>query len=861
MTHHGPRGLAALLAIFALVAVTGPASDARASEFEIVPGSFVVRMLNAEGQPENRAGSHPDRLDISFALHAEGTTARDLIFELPAGFGGNPGAAQECSRELFEAGEEDCPPESQVGTLRFVLSEGGETELPIFQLEPGPGELLSFASKAGLEAPLNTELRPDDFGITMKAEDLPKQALSEGRMELWGVPADHQVGTAIPRRPLLTTPTRCGPLSFTFRTRSWLEGAPWLSASSDTGAPLEGCADLDFQPKLAMGLSNPVADSPTGVRMQVTTPEEAEGSELAEALAKDMTIELPDGVTVSPSGAAGLTPCSEAELGLGSTGEAHCPLGSRVGSVELASPVASDPLVGAVYLAEERPPERFRFFVVAPGPGVVVKFVGALHVDPVTGRFSATLANLPQFPLRRLSLSFDGGPRALLASPLACGPAPAVGTFVPYGGGAPVESRASVEIGAKIPGSPCPGAPPFAPRLVTRSPQTAIGRQTTLSVGVLRRDGEQVPRRFTLALPAGLSAALGNVQACPDAGVAAGVCPAASRIGGVLARVGSGPDPVVLRGGAYVTGPYRRAPFGMLLQLPAAIGSLNLGTLSFRAGATIDPRTGRVSVSTDSLPTQIEGIPLRFQAIELSIDRPGLVHNPTSCRPAAVDATIEASTGALAAAAGPLALSGCHRLGFRPRLQVAFEDRAELHRHGHPGLRISAHTRAGDTALRAMKISLPRGLRFGLGGLEQICSRPDAVAGACPAGARAGTAVARTSLLSEPLKGAIYIVQPSDNGLPDLGISLAALGTNLSFSGQTGSEDGHLITKLVGLPDIPLSSFTMRLSGGSDGAFSLETGLCDSGRPRRLDSLLLATAQDGSKRRSRVPIETHARCR
>lgn len=860
MTHHGPRGLAALLAIFALVAVAGPASSAAAAEFEIVPGSFVVRMLNAEGQAETRAGSHPDRLDISFALHAEGTAARDLVFELPPGFGGNPGAVQECSRELFDAGEEDCPPESQVGTLRFALSEGGESELPIFQLEPGPGEFLSFASRSIFKTPLKTELRPGDFGITIKAEDLPEQALSEGRMELWGVPADHQTGTAIPRRPLLTTPARCGPLSFTFRTRSWLDGAPWLSESGETEA-LEGCADLDFQPKLAMGLSSPVADSPTGVRMEVITPEEAEGSELAEALIKDATIELPAGVTVSPSGAAGLTACSDAELDLGSTGEAHCPVGSRVGTVELSSPAISDPLSGKVYLAEERPQERFRFFVVAPGPGVVVKFVGALHVDPVTGQFSARLADLPQFPLRRLSLSFDGGPGALLASPLACGPAAAAGVFAPYGGGAPVESRVSVAIGATISGSLCPGAPPFAPSLAMHSSRTAIGRQTALSVSLLRRDGEQVPRRFALALPAGVSAALGNVQACPDAGVAAGVCPAASRIGGVLARVGPGPNQVVLRGDAYVTGPYRRAPFGMLLQLPAAIGPLNLGTMSFRAGATIDGRTGRVTVSTDTLPTQIEGIPLRFQALELSIDRPGLVHNPTSCRPASADATIEASNGTQAAATAPLALSGCHRLRFRPRLRVAFTDRAELHRHGHPGLRIATRMHTGDTALRAMKISLPRGLGFGIAGLGQICSRPDAAAGACPAGAQVGTATARTSLLSKPLKGAIYVVQPSDNGLPDLGISLAALGTRLNFSGRTGNEDGRLVTKLVDLPDMPLSSFTMRLRGGSDGAFSLETGLCESGRPRRLDALLLASGQDGSKRRSRVPIETNARCR
>jgi hypothetical protein len=859
LTHHGPRGLAALLAIFALAAATGPVSDARAAEFEIVPGSFVVRMLNAEGQPENRAGSHPDRLDISFALHAEGTTARDLIFELPPGLGGNPGAVQECSRALFEAGEE-CPPESQVGTVSIVSEEGAGT-LPVFQLEPAPGELLSFASKAAFKAPLKTELRPNDFGITLKAEDLPEQSLSEGRFELWGVPADHQVGTAIPRRPLLTLPPRCGPLTFQLRTRSRQEGAPWLSASADAEAPLEGCSSLGFGPKLAMGLSNPVADSPTGVRMEVITPEEAEGSELAEALIKDVTIELPAGVTVSPSGAAGLTACSDAELDLEGKSEARCPPGSRVGSVELSSPAMGEPLIGAVYLGEERPPERFRLFVVIPGPAGVVKFVGVLHVDPATGRFSTALTDLPQFPLRRLSLSFDGGPGALLSSPLACGPVSARGAFVPYGGGPPVESRASVEISSAIPGSLCPNAPPFAPRLAVHSSRTAIGHQTALSVNLLRRDGEQVPRRFSLTLPAGLSAALGNVQACSDAGVATGACPAASRMGGVLAQVGSGPNPVTLRGDTYVTGPYRRAPFGMLFQLPAAVGPWSLGTMSFRAGAAFDGTTGRVTVSTDALPTQIEGIPLRFHAIELSIDRPGLVHNPTSCRPATIDATIEASSGALAAATSPLPLSGCHRLGFRPRLRVAFEDRAELHRHGHPGVRISARTHPGDTALRTMKISLPRGLGFGIGGLEQICSRPDAAAGACPAGAQVGTAVVRTSLLSEPLKGAIYVVQPRGNGSPDLGISLAALGAHLNFSGHTASEDGHLVTKLVGLPDMPLTSLTMRLGGGSDGAFSLETALCKRGRPRHFDALLLATGQDRSKRRSQVPIETNAHCR
>jgi hypothetical protein len=861
VTLQGRRGLAALLALFGLLAMAGPAAGARAAEFEIVPGSFTAKLLDAEGNPETRAGSHPDRFEIGFALHSEGTTARDFVFELPPGFSGSPDAVPACPRELFEAGKEDCPEQSQVGNFRFTFPEGGEVEVPAFQLEPAPGELFAIASKGALRGQLKTELRASDFGVTMRASDLAEQALTEAQMELWGVPADHQVGTTIPRRPMLTTPTGCGPLSFTFRTRSWLEGAPWLSATTDASAPLEGCAALAFEPTLALQLSNPVADSPTGLRMELLAPEAGGADELANALVKDATVELPEGLTVSPSGAAGLTACSDAQLDLESSGEAHCPPTSRVGTVEIASGVLKDPLNGTVYLGEERPSERIRFFVVAPGPGVVVKFAGALHADPATGRFSATLADIPQLSFRRISLSFDGGSGALLASPLGCGPAVASGKFVPYGGGATVESRSSVTIAAKIPGTRCPGPAPFAPRLLMHSSRTGIGRATSLSVRLLRQDGEAAARRFTLMLPAGLGAAFGSVQACADADVAAGTCPLASRIGGLLADVGSGSNPATLRGDTYLTGPDKRGPFGLLLQLHATIGPLDLGTVSFRASATVSGRDGRVIVSTDKLPEQIEGVPIRFQAIELSMDRPGLIHNPTSCRPAPIDATIESSSGTVTTVVSPLPLSGCHRLGFRPRFHIALEGRRAARRHNNPGLLIAAHLRPGDTGLRAMQMTLPRGLGFDLGGLKAICSRPDAALGACPADAQVGTAAVRTSLLSKPLKGGVYIVQPEGNGLPELGVSLAAMGVHAEISGRTENRDGRFVTKLVGLPDMLFSTFTMRLDTGSDGVFSLGSDPCKRGRPLQLASTLLAIGQDGSRRKLRVPIETNARCR
>ena len=51
------------------------------------------------------------------------------------------------------------------------------------------------------------------------------------------------------------------------------------------------------------------------------------------------------------------------------------------------------------------------------------------------------------------------------------------------------------------------------------------------------------------------------------------------------------------------------------MALHAAIGPFDLGTVPFRATVQVRRRTGRVTVATDPLPGDFEGIPIRFQAI------------------------------------------------------------------------------------------------------------------------------------------------------------------------------------------------------------------------------------------------------
>lgn len=812
---------ATLTAVLLLAAVLLPAAGR--AEFRIVPGSLQVHTVDSSGNPDPRAGSHPDRLVMDFDIAtAGGAAARDLVFEFSPGLSGSPIATPTCPRPVYEF--EDCPPETQVGRFSALFNGGENFRQPIFNITPAPDQLGAIAFKPFWETELVMSVRPDDFGLTIATYDMPQLPFNNGHVELWGIPADKNgavppAGEPLRRAAFLTTPTKCGPLAFTLRAREWGAGAPWISETVESES-FADCASLPFEPSLGLQLTSSKPDSPTGARIDLNLVEHNGPDERVSASLKDVKIDLPPGLTVSPAGVEGRETCSDDQFGLGRETTVSCPPRSRVGSVVVSTTQLASNLEGSIFMGRERPGERFRLLVAAAARGIQYKAVAQLTADPQTGQLSTALNDLPQFSIGQISLQFEGGPRALLATPLTCGPATARARFVPYSGTPPVESSATVQIG-----TPCVSAPSFSPGLIAGSTDIAAAHSTAFALTLSREEGEQLPGKFKTTLPPGLSANMTAVALCAAPAAASGTCPAASRIGTAVGEVGSGPSPAKVPGAVYVTGPYKGAPFGLSIVFRAAIGPFDLGTLNVRATLGIDPHTGQVTIE-HILPAVFEGVPLRFRTIGIDLTRAGFLVNPTACDPKQLVSTITSVDGRPATVSDPFRVAGCGRLRFRPRVNVALNHRGR--RAENPVLSFAVRVPKRQANLRRFKLAFPRALRFHNAGLKEICARGAAADGRCRPKSRVGTAVAHSPLLAEPLRGPVYVVQPTDGGFPDLWSIVEGMGVKLRLKSESSGKKGNLVTEMVDLPDLPLSSFRMRVNGGTGetALFSIGKRLC-----------------------------------
>jgi hypothetical protein len=332
---------------------------------------------------------------------------------------------------------------------------------------------------------------------------------------------------------------------------------------------------------------------------------------------------------------------------------------------------------------------------------------------------------------------------------------------------------------------------------------------------ITRPDGDQPLGAVSVTPPLGLLGILSQVPLCTGAQAAQVACPAASLVGHVTAVAGPGPDPVTVSGGqVFLTGPYKGAPFGLLIVVPAVAGPFDLGNVAVRATINADPHTARITIVSDPLPTILQGIPLDVRAINVSVDRPNFIFNPTSCSPLSSSATIASSEGASSTLSSRFQAADCASLAFRPRFTVSTQ---ALTSHGSgASLKVALSMAGGQANIAKVAVKLPVQLPSRLTTLRQACVAAvfEANPASCPAGSVVGSATAVTPVLPVPVSGPAYLVSHGGEAFPDLVVVLQGDGVTLDLVGNTSITHGITASTFASVPDAPVSSFELRLPEG-----------------------------------------------
>ncbi len=888
------------------IAALGTLALASSAQAEFGLKSFDVTFTNQDGSPDTQAGSHPFAMttDLDFTTRVDANLGvipdeafKDLTTSQVPGLVGDPNAVPRCSTLDFLFRDDglvggQCPDSTALGVaLTRAFIPGATTPGAIYNLVPPPG----VAAKLGFwvdNVPITVELgvSPDPpYNVVARLNNIPQIVPIYGStFTLWGNPADPAHDTErghfcadngngscsapanIADKPFLTVPRSCqGPLTTSYESDSWQHPGVFSTGSAlshdAAGNPLGflACGKLGFSPGITAQPTTKAASSPTGLDFALNVADEglANPSGLAQSDIRKAVVTLPEGFSVNPSIAEGLAVCSEADLAretVNSEAGAGCPNASKIGTVEVQTPLLEESVNGALYQATpyENPfGSLVALYMVIKNPtlGIIVKQPVNVVPDPVTGRLTTVAEELPQLPFSHFKLHFREGARSPLASPPACGAYNAEAELTPWSGGAPVTTTSAFQIIAGPESKPCPtgGLPPFHPGLIAGTLNNAAGRYSPFNVRLSRDDSEQEITHFSIKLPPGVIGKLAGIPFCPDAAIAAAKartgphggqeeierpsCPAASQIGHTLVGAGVGSALAYAPGKIYLAGPYHGSAISLVSITAGRVGPFDIGTVVVRLAFKINPETAEVfldATGSDPIPHIIKGIPVHLRDIRAYTDRPEFVLNPTGCERTSTASTLLGSGLDFGSEADdrpvtvstPFQAADCAALGFEPKL--ALKLKGGTARGQHPAFSATLRMKgSGESNIKRAQVTLPRSEFLENAHIKTICTRVQFRAEACPSESVYGHVSAITPILDEPLSGPV-ILRSSEHQLPDLVAELKNGEITVDLVGRIDSLNGRIRNTFEAAPDAPVNTFTLTMQGAKKGLLVNSTDLC-----------------------------------
>jgi len=863
--------------------------------FEFRLTSFDLRYLEENGDPETQAASHPytttNDFSFSTALNPQGQEIavedlKDATVNLPPGLLGDPQAYPTCTEEQLTSpagAAGNCPAESQVGTVNIWLDfNQGSPGHPVHGT-PGIGVYNMVAPRGtpgvfgfalgGAATHIYASVRTgEDYGITLAAKNAPETLAFEGvTFNFWGVPADssHDAerfcpGTVVPGCPstapakaFTSVPTSCGDaVEASIDAVGWGGGSDSASVfSHDNGEPFpnpigfNGCNAVDFSPSLQARPTTNVADAPSGLDVDLHIPQNSDPNGTAEAHLREATVTLPEGLVVNPSSANGLDGCSPAEADLQSKVGSKCPDASKLGTVQVDTPVLADPLPGAVYLADpyDNPFNSLLALYVSvddPQSGVVIKLAGQVHTDPSTGRVSATFKDNPQLPFEDFKLHFFGGAGGSLRTPAVCGSYSTTSSMTPWSApesGPPAIPSDTYAISQASGGGSCAssdGARPHTPDLDAGTVSPIAGAYSPMVINLRREDGSQQFSTVTLSPPPGLIGKLAGTPYCSESALAAAAskagaqekaspsCPAASALGTVNVAAGAGPAPYQTQGIAYLSGAYKGAPLSLAIVTPATAGPFDLGTVVVRTALRVDPESAQITAISDPIPEILQGIPLDVRSAQIKLDRPSFTLNPTSCDPLAFSGSLLSTLGQAAPLAERFQVGECGRLAFKPKLAIKLLGGTK--RGAHPALRATLTMPPGSANIAKASVALPHSEFLDQAHIGTVCTRVQFAADECPAASVYGHAKASSPLVDYTVEGPVYL-RSSSHKLPDLVMALhgpPSQPLEVDAVARIDAVKGGIRSTFEAVPDVPLNSVVLEMAGAKKGLLQNSTNIC-----------------------------------
>jgi hypothetical protein len=902
--------LVAVLAAAAFTCLPSPAFAAFGLKEAAV--NFVA---GESGEQALQAGSHPFALNVSFSVNTidagevktPDEDVKDVFSLLPPGFVADPTATPRCSGPEFATINKSrslpaCPNESAVGVIHVSAQLGPGNAptyltVPVYNLAPVPGSVLKLGFVVdNVPVTIIGKLNEASPYNALGASTNISQAIGliRAKLTLWGDPSDPihdsvrgncinapkalaspeevaSVGScpvSAPRVAFLTMSTGCdSPLQSTFEADSWQHPGPPYSfrevvPTRDSGGnPVSatGCAAVGFDPHIRAQSTSTAAESSTGLDFELnmdnpglTEPESASDSAIERAV-----VTLPEGITTNPSVATGLGSCNLSEFdaeSLGSSAGSGCPEASKVGEVEVESPLLEEEvgsgtfaptvLRGSIYIAKQHDnpfDNLLTIYMIIRNPdlGIFIKLPGRVEPNPSTGQLKTTFGEpgyeLPQLPFSHFRLHFFSGDRAPLITPAICGTYATQAELYPYSApSSPRSQTATFTINSGVNGSSCassPGDLPNRPSFSAGTVSPLAGLYTPFVLRLSREDGTQQFRSISTTLPEGLIGKLAGISYCPESGIAQASsrtgegqaalelaqpsCPAASEVGSVSSSAGAGPDPFDLSTGhAYLAGPYKGAPLSLEIVVPAVAGPFDLGVVAVRTALRVDPLTAQITAESDSIPTILHGLPLDVRSIEINMSRPDFTVNPTSCEPKAISGTEVSTLGSSISLSSYFQVSNCGALKFKPKLRLSLKGSTK--RTGHPALKaVLTYPKSGAYSnIARAQVNLPHSEFIEQNNLNKTCTKPVLLEGKCPAKSIYGKAKAWTPLLDKPLEGPVYLVGGFGFKLPALVAELNGQIRVLLVGKVDSGPNKGIRNTFEAVPDAPVEKFVLEMKGG-----------------------------------------------